>query len=135
MPSPRFGQPKGFKVGLIKARGGHLFGLMQIPKNAKFKWFKRQKNLVHSFYYILYQPKGVPTSRDNVSGTGGTYILELFIDRKCLRLPFRKVFALGLQNLELKYVPTNLKKSHIGKMQHDCYCIQQSCPKVRTNML
>ena len=27
----------------MKARGGHLFGLMQIPKNTKFKWFKWQK--------------------------------------------------------------------------------------------
>ena len=30
-----------------------------------------QKNLAHSIYYILYQPKGVPTPRDNFSGTGG----------------------------------------------------------------
>ena len=30
------------------------------------------KNLVHSFYHILYQPKGVPTPRDNFSGTGGS---------------------------------------------------------------
>ena len=29
------------------------------------------KKLVHSFYYILYQPKGVPSSRENFSGTGG----------------------------------------------------------------
>ena len=33
---------------------------------------KMTKNLVHSFYYILYQPKGVPTPRDNFSGTGST---------------------------------------------------------------
>ena len=32
------------------------------------------KNLVHSFYYILYQPKGVPTSRNNFFGTGGTFL-------------------------------------------------------------
>ena len=35
------------------------------------------KKLVHSFYHILYQPKGVPTSRDNFSGTGGTGFTEL----------------------------------------------------------
>ena len=29
------------------------------------------KNLVHTFYHILYQPKGVPTPRDNFSGTVG----------------------------------------------------------------
>ena len=29
------------------------------------------KNLVHSFYHILYQPKGVPTSSCNFSGSGG----------------------------------------------------------------
>ena len=28
----------------MKVRDGHPFGLMQIPKNAKFKWFKWQKN-------------------------------------------------------------------------------------------
>ena len=32
------------------------------------------KFLVHSFYHILYQPKGVPSSRDNFSGSGGTYL-------------------------------------------------------------
>ena len=31
------------------------------------------KNLVHSFYHIPYQPKGVPTSRNNFSGSGGMY--------------------------------------------------------------
>ena len=31
-----------------------------------------KKKLVHSFYYILYQPKGVLTPRDNFSGTGGS---------------------------------------------------------------
>ena len=36
------------------------------------------KNLVHSFYHILYQPKGVPTSRDNFSGPGGTDYFCLF---------------------------------------------------------
>jgi hypothetical protein len=34
------------------------------------------KNLVHSFYYILYQPKGVPIPRDNFSGSGGSRILN-----------------------------------------------------------
>ena len=32
------------------------------------------KNLVHSFYYILYQPKGVPIPRDNFSGSGGSLL-------------------------------------------------------------
>ena len=44
----------------MKARGGHPFGLMQIPKNANFILVKWPKNLVHSFHYILYQPKGCP---------------------------------------------------------------------------
>ena len=47
----------------MKAWGGPPFDLMQISKIDKW-----QKNLVHSFYYILYQPKGVPSSRDNFSG-------------------------------------------------------------------
>ena len=34
-----------------------------------------KKNLAHSFYYILYQPKGVSSPRDNFSGTGGIYVL------------------------------------------------------------
>ena len=32
------------------------------------------KNLVHSFYYILYKPKGVPSSSHNFSGTGGSWL-------------------------------------------------------------
>ena len=55
--------------GLMKVRGGHPFGLMEIPKNAKL--VQMAKNLVHSFYHILYQPKGVPTSSCNFSGSGG----------------------------------------------------------------
>ena len=59
----------------MKARGGEQFGLMEIPKNAKFVYVVQMaKNLVHSFYCILYQPKGVPTSSQNFSGTGGTYL-------------------------------------------------------------
>ena len=46
--------------------------LMQITINAKVK-FKWQKNLVHSFYYILYQPKGVPSPIHNFSSSGGRF--------------------------------------------------------------
>ena len=49
---------------LMKVSGGHPFGLMLIPKkkaqNTHLLWFKWPKNLVHSFYDILYQPKGCP---------------------------------------------------------------------------
>ena len=69
MESERWAPPK--PCGLMKVRDGHPFGLMQIPKKAKFKWFKWQKPLAHSFYHILYQPKGVPISSHNFSGTGG----------------------------------------------------------------
>ncbi len=69
MKSKRWAPPK--KLGLMKVRGGHPFGLMQIPKNAEFVVVEMAKNLVHSFYYILYQPKGVTTPRDNFSGSGG----------------------------------------------------------------
>ena len=31
-----------------------------------------KKTLVNTFYHILYQPKGVPTSSHNFSGSGGT---------------------------------------------------------------
>ena len=34
------------------------------------------KNLAHSFYHILYQPKGVPISGGNFSGSGGKLQLE-----------------------------------------------------------
>ena len=61
---------------------------MHIPKNAKFKWFKWQKNLVHSFNYILYQPKGVPTPRDNFSGTGSMYTFFFLTDQKIQPLIF-----------------------------------------------
>ena len=37
------------------------------------------KNLVHSFYYILYQPKGVPSSRDNFSGSGGRNNTDIYV--------------------------------------------------------
>jgi hypothetical protein len=39
-----------------QVRGEHSFGLMQIQKNAN---------------HILYQPKGVPSSSHNFSGSGG----------------------------------------------------------------
>jgi hypothetical protein len=55
----------------MKVRGGHPFGLVQIPKNAKFRWFKWQNSLAQSFYRMLYQPNGVPTPNHNFSGTGG----------------------------------------------------------------
>ena len=53
----------------MKARVGNPFGLMQIPKNAKFVKLKWQKTQLNSFYY---QPKGLPSSKDNFSGSGGT---------------------------------------------------------------
>ena len=31
-----------------------------------------------SFYYILQQPKGVPTPRDNFPGTGGTLLYVIY---------------------------------------------------------
>ena len=37
------------------------------------------KNLIHSFYYILYQPKGVPSSHCNFSGSGGTKMAAISI--------------------------------------------------------
>ena len=37
------------------------------------------KNLLHSFYYILYQPKGVPSSHCNFSGSGGTKMAAISI--------------------------------------------------------
>ena len=43
-------------------------------KKCQIQMVQNAKNLVHSFYHILYQPKGVPTSRDNFSGTDGTLI-------------------------------------------------------------
>ena len=48
-------------------RGGHPFRLMQILM------VQMTKNLVHSFYDILYQSKGVPTPSHNFSRTWGTY--------------------------------------------------------------
>ena len=42
-------------LGLMKVRGGHPFGLMQIPRNAKFKWFKMQKNHIPYESQILGQ--------------------------------------------------------------------------------
>jgi hypothetical protein len=47
--------------GLIKVRDGHLFGLMQITRNDKFKWFKWQKKTWYNFsikYFI--NPRGCP---------------------------------------------------------------------------
>ena len=41
MESERWVPPK--PCGLMKVRDGHPFGLMQIPKNAKFVQFKWQK--------------------------------------------------------------------------------------------
>ena len=39
-------------------------------KKCKICVVQMAKNLVHSFYHILYQPKGVPTPSYNFSGTG-----------------------------------------------------------------
>ena len=49
---------------------------MQIPRNAKIQMVQNAKNLVHSFYHTLYQPKGVPISGGNFSGSGGKLQLE-----------------------------------------------------------
>ena len=40
-------------------------------KNCQICVVQMAKNLAHSFYHILYQPKGVPISSHNFSGTGG----------------------------------------------------------------
>ena len=47
-------------------------------KKCQIQMVKNAKNMVHSFYHILYQPKGVPTSIDNFSGSGGKYLLMTF---------------------------------------------------------
>jgi hypothetical protein len=33
--------------------------------------------MIHSFYYIPYQPKGVPSPRNNFSGTGGISLIKV----------------------------------------------------------
>ena len=47
-------------------------------KKCQIQMVQNAKNMVHSFYHILYQPKGVPTSIDNFSGSGGKYLLMTF---------------------------------------------------------
>ena len=97
MKSQRWVPPKN--LGWWKVRGGYpqkTFGLMKSQRWAPFyktwvdesKWWaplwvdadskkcqicvvQMAKNLVHSFYHILYQPKGVPIPSHNFSGTGG----------------------------------------------------------------
>ena len=64
----------------MKASGEHPFGLMQIPKNAKFVCFKWQKNMVHSFYYILYLPKEYPP----LGTTSLVQAVVTFKTNKCL---------------------------------------------------
>ena len=67
-PPLTFHQPHPWKpLGWWKVRGGHPFRLMQILM------VQMTKNLVHSFYDILYQSKGVPTPSHNFSRTWGTY--------------------------------------------------------------
>ena len=49
-----------------------------------------KKKLVHSFYHIPHQPKGVPYPRNNFSGTGGTskcaanYIISFEVYNGCI---------------------------------------------------
>ena len=50
----------------------NIDGLMQVQKKCQVQ-FRWQKNLVYSFYYILYQTKGVPSPSHNFSGTSGTF--------------------------------------------------------------
>ena len=56
----------------MKVRGGHPFGLMQISKIAKFKWFKWQK--IWCTLSIIYSinPRGCPPLR--TTSLGQAYI-------------------------------------------------------------
>ena len=66
-------------LGAMKKTQGTSAQNSSYRLKAKFEWFKWQKKLVHSFYYILYQPKGVPSSSHNFSGSGGMYGMYTFI--------------------------------------------------------
>ena len=56
MKSQRWVPPKN--LGWWKVRGGHPFGLMQIPRNAKFKWFKMQKTWYTLSIIYSINPRG-----------------------------------------------------------------------------
>ena len=57
---------------LMKSEGWAPLWVDADSKKCQICVVQMTKNLVHSFYYILYQPKGVPIPRDNFSGSGGT---------------------------------------------------------------
>ena len=67
-PPLTFHQPKGY-LGVPTS---------DFSKKCQIQMVQNAKNMVHSFYHILYQPKGVPTSIDNFSGSGGKYLLMTF---------------------------------------------------------
>jgi hypothetical protein len=72
MKSERWAPPKNFWVDESK-RWAPLW-VDADSKKCQICVVQMAKNLVHSFYHILYQPKGVATSSHNFSGSGGTSI-------------------------------------------------------------
>jgi hypothetical protein len=88
----------------MKVRGGHPIGLMQIPRNVKFVYVVQMaKNLVHSFYHILYQPKGVPTSSHNFSGSGGSHQFLLQVQCEKNSADNFEIFCGHLVTFDRKY--------------------------------
>ena len=72
MKSQRWVPPK--KLGLMKSQRWVPLWVDADSKKCQICVVQMAKNLVHSFYYILYQPKGVPSPSCNFSGTGGINI-------------------------------------------------------------
>ena len=74
----------------MKPRGGHPFGLMQIPKNAKFVWVKWQKtwytlSITYSINPRGCRPLGTTSLGQAVGPNNTANVLSAESTDECLR--------------------------------------------------